>query len=313
MMTRLLMLATLLLTMTAVTAQESSKAVGHSKMNHNQMLHETPPTLDHSKMRHGMPKAAQHTEHDATMKHDSTTMQSDFVPAEARDPHAYSDGYTFGADKPEHGGDNDNFATLIVDRFESATTHNTSMTYDAQAWFGQTYNRLLVRGEGSADRKGLQNSRSELLWAHALTPYWDTHLGVRYDIDAGHNRSWLAFGVQGLAPYWLYVEATAYVGEQGRAAFRLELEYDLLITQKLILQPRIEANFYSKSDTARGLGSGLSDFEAGLRLRYEIQREIAPYIGIEWAGRFGGTANYQRAIGNEVDETRLVAGVHFWF
>jgi copper resistance protein B len=311
MMIRLIALTVLsLLIMSQAGAEEP---VDHSTMDHSKMNHEAAPTVDHSKMKYEMPKTGEHTGHEA-MNHDASSMQGGFAPDDARDPHAYSEGYGFGEHLPEHGGDNDNFAALIVDRLESVTTHNnTAMVYDAQAWFGQTYNRVLARGEGKIDKNGLESSRTELLWAHALTPYWDTHLGVRYDDDAGHNRSWFAFGVQGLAPYWLYVEATAYVGEQGRAAFRLELEYDLLITQKLILQPRIEANVYSKRDVARGLGSGLSDFEAGIRLRYEIRREIAPYIGIEWASKFGGTADYQRAMGNNAEETRFVAGIHFWF
>lgn len=311
MMIRLMTLTALFLFV--VSLAKAEEPVDHSTMDHRKMNHEAPP-VDHSKMNHEMPKTGEHAGHDAGMTHDASSMQGGFAPDDARDPHAYSEGYGFGEHLPEHGGDNDNFAALIVDRLESVTTHNnTAMVYDAQAWFGQTYNRVLARGEGKVDKAGVESFRSELLWAHALTPYWDTHLGVRYDNDAGHNRSWLAFGVQGLAPYWLYVEATAYVGEQGRAAFRLELEYDLLITQKLILQPRIEANIYSKRDAARSLGSGLSDFEAGIRLRYEIRREFAPYIGIEWASKFGETADYERTKGNSIDETRLVAGIHFWF
>jgi copper resistance protein B len=152
-----------------------------------------------------------------------------------------------------------------------------------------------------------------LLWGHAVAAYWDTQLGVRYDSGVGTDRKWLAFGVQGLAPYWFEVEATAYAGEQGRTAFRLEAEYELLLTQKLILQPRIEANFYGKRDVARELGSGLSDLAAGVRLRYEIRREFAPYIGIERADKFGATADFARAAGHDTQETRIVAGLCFWF
>ncbi|MBT8128902.1 MAG: copper resistance protein B, partial [Gammaproteobacteria bacterium] len=127
------------------------------------------------------------------------------------------------------------------------------------------------------------------------------------------DRAWLAFGVQGLAPYWFELDAAAYIGEAGRTAFTLEAEYELLLTQKLILQPRIETNWYGKRDAARGLGDGLSDLSAGLRLRYEIRREFAPYLGVEWARKFGETEDFARAAGLDPDETRFVAGLRFWF
>ena len=121
------------------------------------------------------------------------------------------------------------------------------------------------------------------------------------------------FGIQGLAPYWFEVDADVYVGDEGRTALRLDAEYELLLTQKLILQPRIEANFYGKRDAERALGAGLSDLTVAVRLRYELWREFAPYVGIERAGKFGATAEYARAAGEETKETRLVAGVRFRF
>ncbi len=187
------------------------------------------------------------------------------------------------------------------------------MTYDAQAWFGQTYDKVLLRMEGDVKNGKSQNARNELLWSHAITPFWDSHLGLRYDSGFGLNRGWLAFGVQGFAPYWLYVEATTYVNEQGRTAFRLELEYDLLITQRLILQPRIEANVYGKNDSAHYLGNGLSSLESGLRLRYEFSPEFAPYIGVDWDGTFGNTATYLKQNNKGTEDTKFLAGVHFWF
>jgi len=114
---------------------------------------------------------------------------------------------------------------------------------------------------------------------------------VRQDSGTGPDRTWLAFGIQGLAPYWFDVDATAYVGSSGRAALRLSGEYELLLTQRLILQPRMEVNLYGRRDEARGLGSGLADAAAGLRLRYEFSRQFAPYVGVEWAGKFGQTAD----------------------
>lgn len=247
-------------------------------------------------------------------EHGSVSMQGGSPPPDARDPAAYAEGYGFGPLPPPEMADVEYFNALLVDRLESLSTGSTTfMTYDLQYWWGQTFDRALIRAEGDVDDGAFQNARTELLWAHAADPNWDTHLGIRYDKGFGPDRGWLAVGVQGIAPYWVYVEATAYVGEQGRTAFRLETEYDVLLTQRLVLQPRMEANFYGKKDPARALGHGLSDLAAGLRLRYEVWRELAPYIGIEWAGRFGDTADYLRNAGSRTDEIRAIAGIQFWY
>ncbi len=233
---------------------------------------------------------------------------------DVRSPNDYSDGYSLH-DLPFHAGHSDNYrAGLITDRLEMTDmSASPSMTYDAQAWFGKTYDRVLLRAEGDVKNGQSQNARSELLWSHAITPFWDSHLGLRYDSGLGVNREWLALGVQGYAPYWIYVEANAYINEQGRTAFRLELEYDVLITQRFILQPRIEANAYGKNDTSHYLGNGLSSLETGLRLRYEFKPEFAPYIGIDWEDTFGKTANYAKQRNMNAGNTTLVIGVHFWF
>jgi copper resistance protein B len=239
---------------------------------------------------------------------DSTALKAN------RDPNAYTNGNDYsGLSKPMMG-DSHKLGSFIVDRLEGVSARDElSMTYDWQAWYGQDYDKLVIRAEGEIDQGTFKNNRNEALWGHALTAFWDTQLGVRIDSGMGTDRVWGAFGVQGFAPYWIYVEATAYVGEEGRTAFRLETEYDVLFTQKLILQPRIEMNFYSDNDRSRLVGSGLSNIEAGLRLRYEIEREFGPYIGIEWASTFGSAADVIRSQGNRPEETRFMAGVHFWF
>ncbi len=232
----------------------------------------------------------------------------------ARDPHAYSDGYTFDSLTRPVEADEMNFGMLLVDRFESVrTSGNTSLTYDLQGWYGRDYNRLVLKAEGDIDAGELEEARTELLWGHAIAPFWDTQLGVRQDSGVTPDRNWLAFGIQGLAPYWFELDVAGYVGDEGRTALRLDGEYDLLLAQRLILQPSLEADFYGKRDAERALGSGLSDLTAGVRLRYEIRREFAPYVGIEWASKFGGTADYARAAGLDTKETRAVAGVRFWF
>ena len=286
-------------------AQEGAKPTGEPQSAPDQ------GQVDHSKMGHGAPPppAAPAPATPGGMDHGA--MHGGPPPADARDPHAYSEGYGFGPMRPDMG-DDDYFGQFLVDRFESADTGDGAATlYDVLAWYGSVYDRVWVKADG--ERDGATNARTELLWGHAIAPFWDTQLGVRYDSGAGPNRSWLAFGVQGIAPYWFNVEATAYVGEEGRSALRLEAEYELLFTQRLVLQPRFETNLYGKRDAERDIGSGLSDAAVGLRLRYEIRREFAPYIGIERVRKFGGTADFARAAGNDAGETLYVAGLRFWF
>jgi len=296
-------------------------------MDHRGMNHDSMPGMDQNDKTGAAQNSGHAMNHDGVtsgnaddmskMNHgggESISMQGGSAPLDARDPHAYSDGYDFGSIPRRRMGDEELIGSLLVDRLESATTRGiTAMTYDWQAWFGNTYNRALIRAEGDIEGGTFKDARNELLWAHAITAYWDTQLGIRYDSGKGTDRGWLAFGVQGTAPYWIYVEATAYVNEQGRTSFRLETEYDLLLTQRLILQPRIEVNVYSQRDDTRNVSSGVSDFAGGLRLRYEIWREIAPYVGVEWASKFGSAANNLKAAGEYPQGTLFVAGVRFWF
>lgn len=247
------------------------------------------------------------------MDHGGMSMQGGPAPADARDPHAYSGGYDLGPFKLRLA-DTHSLGSLLVDNLEAARTDgNTRAAYDVQAWYGRVYDRVVLKAEGEIDDGTTEEARTELLWSHAIASFWDAQLGLRYDSGAGPNRGWLAFGVQGLAPYWYEVDLAGYLGEDGRTALRLEAEYELLLTQRLILQPRIEAELYGKRDPERGLGSGLSEVTAGLRLRYEIRREFAPYVGVEWARKFGGTEDIARAAGNDPKESRVVAGVRFWF
>lgn len=315
-------LAAMAIGLLPVWAQEPAQKAGEMEampgMDHSDVQGRTSVAQDRmsgaTQMDHGaMSGSAQDAGHDmGGMDHGS--MQGGSAPPDARDPHAYSGGQDFGPIPPPRMGDTHLFHGLMIDRLERVRTRDNSSTeYDLQARFGRDYDRAVLKAEGEIDGGKFQDARTELLWGHAVAAYWDTQLGVRYDSGVGPDRKWLAFGVQGLAPYWFEVEAAAYAGESGRTALRLEAEYELLLTQKLILQPRVEANFYGKRDAARELGSGLSDLAAGVRLRYEIRREFAPYVGIERSRKFGGTADFASATGKDTDETRLVAGLRFWF
>mgnify|MGYP003652353350 CR=1 FL=1 len=256
----------------------------------------------------------------AQMDHGDMQMQGGSAPDNARDPHAYADGHTLTEGPYAHLGtkrlklaDEHAFWAVLANRFEYNEASDSAVV-DLQAWYGTTYNRFVVKVEGEITDDKLEESQTELLWSRAVNAYFDTQLGVRLDqYDEGRNRQWLAVGVQGLAPYWFELDITAYLGDNGRTALAIEAEYELLLTQKLILQPRAELNIYGKSDLENGLGSGLSDLAIGLRLRYEFSRQFAPYVGVEWSDAYGDTADYRKTSGQAISDTQLVAGLRFWF
>lgn len=209
--------------------------------------HDAMPGMDHSAMQ-GMDHGAMPMDHGAMpgMDHGSMNMQGGSAPPDARDPDAYSNGYRLGAGPYALGdtrhlmmADEHRFASVLVERLEWAHGNGTNATaYDAQAWFGTSYDKLVIKAEGDIHKGRVEEARTELLWGHAIAPFWDTQLGLRNDAGTGRpGRNWAAFGVQGLAPYWFHLEATAYVGDSGRTALRLSSEYELLLTQRLILQP----------------------------------------------------------------------------
>ncbi len=256
----------------------------------------------------------------AQMDHGEMQMQGGTAPADARDPHAYSDGNTLTGGPYAQSGprqlkmaDEHAFWAVLGDRFEYQEDSETTV-YDLQAWYGTTYDRFVVKAEGDITDGRLEESSTDLLWGYALNAYFDTQLGVRLDqYDESKDRQWLAMGIQGLAPYWFELDVTAYVGDNGRTALAAEAEYELLLTQRLILQSRAELNLYGKDDPENDLGSGLSDLALGLRLRYEFSRQFAPYIGVEWTSAFGDTADYRRATGEDRSDTQIFAGLRFWF
>lgn len=211
--------------------------------------------------------------------------------------------------------DDQSIGMLLVDRLERSrsTSGDMATNWEAEGWYGNAIDRLWLKTEGEHGNNGTQEARIDALWSHAWTSFWDGQLGVRQDIGQGPHRSWLAMGVEGLAPYWFETQATFYVGEEGRTALRLETSYDLRFTQKLILTPKLELNLYGKDDPQRGIASGLSDAEAGLRLRYEISRKFAPYIGVDWARRFGDIESPPGIPPVHARETTWVAGVRLWF
>jgi copper resistance protein B len=189
----------------------------------------------------------------------------------------------------------------------------SALNWEAQGWIGGDVDRLWLRSEGERTNGKTEKAEVQALWGHSISPWWDLVGGVRQDFKPEDPQTWAAFGVQGLALYNFEAQATAYLGEGGQTAARLEGNYDILLTNKLILQPTAEFNFYGKNDPKRGVGSGLSESDVGLRLRYEIRPEFAPYVGVTWNRAYGKTADYASEEGGDSNEARLVLGVRVWF
>jgi copper resistance protein B len=203
---------------------------------------------------------------------------------------------------------------VLLDQLEGRWTESdTSAAWDGELYWGGDYNKVALKSEGESTGGKVIDARAELAWDHIISRWWSGQLGVRHDWGTGPERDWAAAGVRGLAPYFFDVEATFYLGEDGRTALRFTADYDLLLTQRLILQPRAGLNAYGKDDPARELMSGLADIEIGVRLRYEFRREVAPYLGISWASALGETADLQRANGADPGQWQVLAGVRITF
>ncbi len=233
--------------------------------------------------------------------------------AEAQMSHASDAAPTTAAPFGSPVDDQHIFYHALVNELEGRFGSSNTFRWSGEAWAGTDENRIWFRSEGKLTGGAVDDSQQELFYSRPISTYFNGMVGARYDLDSLPGRGWGAIGVEGLAPLFFRVAATGYVSGDGHLAAKLEGSYDLLITQRLILQPQIEMNFYTKDDPARLIGSGLSDIDAGLRLRYEITRKFAPYVGVTHDGKFGGTAAYARAGGGLTDEVRFTAGVQAWF
>ena len=213
----------------------------------------------------------------------------------------------------EHGGMA--FSQILFNLAEvQARRGGDGYRWDGEGWYGGDIHRLVVKSEGEGafgDR--LDGADVQALYSRAIGPYFDLQAGLRHAIGPGPDRTYAALGVEGLAPYWFEVEAAAFLSDKGDLLARAEAWYDQRLTQRLILQPRIEAGLAAQDMPAQRIGSGLSDVEAGLRLRYELRRTFAPYVGLSWDRRFGDSARFARAAGERAGSTALVAGIRTWF
>lgn len=288
-------LLALAMTLASAGSAQAAESMDHSQMQHGQMDH---GAMDHSKM--------DHRQQSQPAGYGSRTPIP--VPTDADRAAAFPD-------LPPHamhtGGIN---SFLLLDQLEYQDADDASvLSWDASGWIGSDINRLWLRSEGERSNGKTEEAEIQALYGRAISPWWDLVVGVRQDFKPGSPQTWAGFGLQGMVLYGFEAEATAFLGENGQSALRLEGDYDILLTNKLILQPTAEVNLYGRNDHERGVGPGLANTEAGLRLRYEIVRELAPYIGVTWNRNYGNTADLAREEGEDNDQARFVAGVRLWF
>nr|WP_196793246.1 copper resistance protein B [Erythrobacter litoralis] len=275
------------------------KAMGHGAMDHGQM--------DHGAMGHGA--------------HGPAPAADDPPPARALEGprHAadaiWGEAAMAGARETlarENGGMTTGM--IMVERFEARVSEGeNAFLWDAQGWYGGDLNRFVLKTEGEGVFGGnVEVAEIQALFSRAIGPFFDLQAGARLDLEP-ETRSHLVLGVQGLAPYMFHVDGALFLSDRGDLTARIEGEYDQKITQRLILQPRLEVEFSGQDIPEREIGAGLTKVETGLRLRYEIAREFAPYIGIGHEAKLGETADIARAAGEDTDGFALLAGIRAWF
>ncbi|NNU17053.1 copper resistance protein B [Parvularcula sp. ZS-1/3] len=207
------------------------------------------------------------------------------------------------------------FGLFMLDRFEwQDTGGDGTLLWDAQAYYGGDLRKIWMKTEGdyALDEGALEEAEVQLLYSRAISPFFDLQAGIRHDIEPD-GLTHLAIGIQGLAPYWFETDTAVFLSEDGDVTARIEAELEWFLTQRLILQPRIEAELSAQTIDDRELGSGLTSLSIGGRLRYEFAREFAPYIGVEHRSSFGGTADFIEAAGGDPSETLGVFGTRIWF
>lgn len=307
-----------------VPAAKSAKAVDHAALGHGASTEEKP--VDHAAMGHGVPPPAPvdhaamgHAPTEASLAdHAAMDHGKTSAPTEPRQPipeptqadrlaafpvvHAHA-----AHDRAIH-------SFWLLDRLESWNADDgAAVGWEGVGWVGGDINRLWIRSEGAALDGSPDDADIELLYGRSVSPWWDLVAGVRHDFGDGPSQTFAAVGLMGLSPYKFEIDATAYIGQSGQTALRLEGEYETLLTNRLILKWQAGLEVFGKDDPLRGVGSGLSTVEAGLRLRYEVTRRFAPYIGVVWERAYGDTAELRRSEFGDVTDTRVVAGVRLWF
>lgn len=276
---------------------------------------------EHAKMGHCTPKASPMPAADTQ----GPAVGTDLAPGEAPAPSPPSDWYAdrlFPRDEmarsreammKESGGTSVAFVSFDLAEYV-VHKNKDSYRWEGEAWIGGDINRFVFKYEGEGEFRGpLDDLELSGLYSRAISPYWNLQAGIRHDVKPDPSRTYAVIGIEGLAPYWFEVTAAAFLSNKGELRGRIEGYYDQRITQRLILQPRLEANFSAQTIPELGVGAGLSNLELGVRLRYEIKKEFAPYVGFEWIRQFGDSARFTRANGGQVSDPHFVMGVRVWF
>lgn len=275
----------------------------------------TPMNMEPAQQGTAAPMDMGQMQQDAPASMDMGSMQGGRPPADARDPNAYADGYENSTLPGFEKTDKLPVSLVLADQLEFLSgNEGEGFAWSGQFARGPDNDKLWLRTQGLkvSGRRLDPETGAEALWWHGYSPFWGRTLGVRQDFGHGAH-TWLAFGIEGLAPYWFKLELTGYVSDAANVGARVKASYDVLLTNRLIATPSVETNVYMKKQRDRGLGSGVSNVELGLRLRYEIRRKFAPYVGLVWERSFGGTADFNRREGDPVTERRFVAGLRLWF
>ena len=280
------------------------------------------PRVDHGQ--HGAPasQADPHQGHDMGDQSDQQSPPKVGPPPDAFSGPRHAADAVFGADtmaraREELRADQGDLRAyrVLVDQLEYRASEGADgYRWDVEAWYGGDIHKLWIKTEGeSSFEERPESAETQALWSRAISPWFDFQAGVRYDIRRGDDLSHLVLGVQGLSPYFFEIDAAAFLSHEGGLTARIEAEYDQLITQKLILQPRAEVQLAAQNAEEFGIGAGISSVEAGLRLRYEFVPEFAPYIGVSYERKLGNTADFARAEGEDTGGFVGLAGIRMWF
>lgn len=317
---RALLLAGAAVLATPAFAQDHSALENHAAMDHSQhQLEQDQVEQDHSQhqgMDHSGHAPAEDKSATGAAPEDAVPSRAFEGPRHAAD--AFWGDHAMAQARVElaKGAGATKTGMVLIERLEARIPTeggDTGYVWDAQAWYGGDINRFVLKTEGEGEfGGGLEDAEIQALYSRAIGPFFDLQAGVRFDPEPD-TRSHLVLGVQGLAPYMFHVDGSLFLSDRGDLTARLKAEYDQKITQSLILQPRVELELSAQDIPEREIGAGLTKIEPGLRLRYEIIREFAPYVGVEYEARLGETADIARAAGKDPQAVKLLVGLRAWF
>ena len=255
----------------------------------------------------------EHTAHTEVVGH-SASPNKDLITAGLRSPD-YSDGYQNTAS--HHMMSSPNLWSVDAEKLELGHddhAQQNSGQYELKLWYGNDYNRLYLNTSGEFAQNDLEQASTSLMWWRPFSPYWNTTFGLKQDYDADStDQTWLGFGISGLAPYWFDVEASVYGALTGHSQLELNASYDLNISQKWVLQPEVELLAYGKTDVQHRYGAGLAEIKSGVRLRYQITPQFAPYIGLEHERFVGKTAKLYKDLEDDRSTRKILLGLRFWY